>query len=191
MANLVNILLRRLGIVTHALGQAIARVLLLPHLLFPALLFPTLLFLIFVLSPGPSWAMAGDQVGDQVGQQVGQQVGISPWTLLAQTSTPSTPEPILNRLGVEPGSIPSEKINQFVRACLQVVALIDKREGQLQGAETETESVRIEQEIETEAIAIIEQAGLTRQEYLQLLGLANTDPEFGERIAIQLQEAVN
>lgn len=93
--------------------------------------------------------------------------------------------------GVDPSQIPSEKVSQFVHACLQVVALIERREGELQGAETESESLRIEQEIEAEALAIIQQAGLTHQEYLQLLGLANTDPEFGERIAIQLQEATS
>lgn len=85
-------------------------------------------------------------------------------------------------------NIPSEKISQFVHACLQVITLIERREGELQAAEIESESSRIEQEIEAEALAIIEQAGLTRQEYLQLLGLANTDPEFGERVAMQLQE---
>lgn len=93
------------------------------------------------------------------------------------------------RLTLDPSNIPSEKVSQFVHACTQVVALIERREGELQGSETESESVRIEQEIETEAMRMIEQAGLTRQEYLQLLGLANTDPEFGERIAILLQEA--
>jgi len=93
------------------------------------------------------------------------------------------------RLEVDPSNISSEKVSQFVHACLQVVALIERREGELQGAETDSESVRIEQEIEAEALKLIEAAGLTRQEYLQLLGLANTDPEFGERIAIQLQEA--
>lgn len=98
---------------------------------------------------------------------------------------------ILNRFGVDPSNIPSEKVNQFVHACLQVVALIERREGELQGAETESESLRIQQEIEAEALDIIEAAGLTRQEYLQLLGLANTDPEFGERIAVQLQEATS
>lgn len=92
---------------------------------------------------------------------------------------------------VDPSSIPSEKVSEFVHACLQVVALIERREGELQGAETETESLRVEQEIEAEALAIIEKGGLTRQEYLQLLGLANTDPEFGERIAVQLQEATS
>ncbi|WP_421654878.1 DUF4168 domain-containing protein [Leptothermofonsia sp. ETS-13] len=108
------------------------------------------------------------------------------------TSLNSLPEQIItNRFGLDPNNIPSEKVSQFVHACLQVVALIERREGELQGAETESESQRIEQEIEAEALAIIEKAGLTRQEYLQLLGLANTDPEFGERIAIQLQEAMS
>ncbi len=109
------------------------------------------------------------------------------------TTTPALfPEKVLTkRFEFDPNSIPSEKVSQFVHACLQVVALIERREGELQGAETESESLRIEQEIEAEALAIIEQAGLTRQEYLQLLGLANTDPEFGERIATQLQEATS
>jgi len=116
---------------------------------------------------------------------------------LAQEATRSTvpdslSEQILpNRYGIDPNNIPSEKVSQFVHACLQVVALIERREGELQGAETESESLRIEQEIEAEALSIIETAGLTRQEYLQLLGLANTDPEFGERIAVQLQEATS
>lgn len=99
--------------------------------------------------------------------------------------------PMFGRLGLDPNNIPSEKVSQFVHACLQVVELIEQREGELQGAETESESLRVQQEIEAEALAIIEQAGLTRQEYLQLLGLANTDPEFGERIAVQLQEAAS
>lgn len=85
--------------------------------------------------------------------------------------------------------IPSEKVNQFVQAFLQVLNLIERREGELQGAETESESLRIQREIETEALTIIATAGLTKTEYLQLLGLANTDSEFGERVAAQLQEA--
>ncbi|MDX2230372.1 MAG: DUF4168 domain-containing protein [Leptolyngbyaceae cyanobacterium bins.349] len=93
-----------------------------------------------------------------------------------------------NRSGLDSSNIPSEKVSQFVQACLQVVTLIERREGDLQAAETEAESNRIEQEIEAAALAVIEKNGLTRQEYLQLLGLANTDPEFGERVAIQLQE---
>jgi hypothetical protein len=97
-------------------------------------------------------------------------------------------QPLIIRSNLDPRNIPSEKVNQFVRACLQVVKLIERRERDLQSMEGSAESHRLEQEIEAEALAIIETAGLTRQEYLQLLGLANTDPEFGERVATQLQE---
>lgn len=100
-------------------------------------------------------------------------------------------QPVKPIVGLDPSNIPSEKVNQFVNACLKVVALIDQREGELRSAETDSESQRIEQEIEAAAMGIIEQEGLTRQEYIQLLSLANTDPEFGERIAILLQEATS
>lgn len=109
----------------------------------------------------------------------------------SQITTPDLAPTTLIHPELDPDNIPSTKVSQFVHAYLQVVTLIDRREGELQGAETESESVQIEKEIETEALAVIEQAGLTRQEYLQLLGLANTDPEFGERVALQVQEAAS
>ncbi len=109
---------------------------------------------------------------------------------IAEVSVPKTsPEITQLRPLLDATTIPTEKVNKFVQAYLQVWQLISRREGELQAAETELESLRIAQEIETEAFAIIEQAGLTNQEYLQLLGLANIDPEFGERVATQLQEA--
>lgn len=89
--------------------------------------------------------------------------------------------------GVSANAISSEKISQFVQAYLQVIELIDRREGELQGAETESDSLRIKQEIETGAMSLIETEGLTFQEYLQLLTLANVDPEFSDRIVAQLQ----
>ncbi|WP_225913901.1 DUF4168 domain-containing protein [Leptolyngbya ohadii] len=89
--------------------------------------------------------------------------------------------------GVE--NISSEKLDQFIQAYLQVTMLIEQKEDALQGAETNSESVQMQREIAAEAVAKIDEAGLTLQEYLQLLRLANLDPEFGERVAIQLQEA--
>lgn len=99
------------------------------------------------------------------------------------------PAPVQTRPLLDTTTIPSEKVNKFVQAYLQVWQLISQRQGELQAAETELESLRIEQDVEAKASAIITQSGLTKQEYLQLLGLANVDPEFGERVAMQLQEA--
>ena len=118
---------------------------------------------------------------------------------LAQELTPSNnapetsaaPESPVSPANFDTNSIPSEKVSQFVQAYLQVLELIDSRQGELLAAETKLASERLEREIETAALAAIKQAGLTQAEYLQLLSLANMDPEFGERVAASLQEARN
>jgi len=127
------------------------------------------------------------------------------WLLLSQASLsePLPQQPALSQAGSDAAKMPLdyqppshlsasdislEKVNQFVQAYLQVLQLIEQYEDELQGAETEPEAQQIEQQIELEALAVIKSAGLTRQEYLQLLSLASADPEFGERIAAQLQE---
>lgn len=84
--------------------------------------------------------------------------------------------------------ISSSKVSQFVQAYLEVLQLVEERQGALQGALTQLEAQQLEREIETEALARITASGLSWQEYLQLLSLANTDLEFGERVATQLQE---
>lgn len=93
-----------------------------------------------------------------------------------------------SRSALHASDISSEKISQFVQAYLKVVTLIEQRESDLQSTETESESLQMQQEIQAEALALIEAEGLTVQEYLQLLGLANIDPEFGERVVAHLQE---
>lgn len=115
---------------------------------------------------------------------------------LAQDLSPinQPPQTVVTESEISPAifdinSIPSEKVSQFIQAYLQVLELIDRRQGELLAAETGVASQGLEKEIETQAEEIIQQAGLSRQEYLQLLSLANIDPEFGERIAIGLQEA--
>lgn len=95
-----------------------------------------------------------------------------------------------NYSGIDVNTISTEKINQFIQAYLRVVGLIEQRESDLQSAETESESLQMQQAIRAEAVELIQEEDLTLQEYLQLLSLANVDPEFGERVAAQLQEAV-
>jgi Domain of unknown function (DUF4168) len=112
---------------------------------------------------------------------------------------PASPNPTVDAIESAPppsisldaNTISSEKISQFVHAYWQVLALLGRREAQLHAAETAAESQRLEREIAAEAIAIIENSGLTQSEYLQLLALANTDSEFGERVATQLQEEID
>ncbi len=84
--------------------------------------------------------------------------------------------------------IPSEQVDQFVSAYLKVVTLIDEQSEHLQRAETEAESRRLQRAIEADAFQLIQDAGLTRQDYFQLLGLANTDPTFRDRVLARLEE---
>jgi hypothetical protein len=100
-------------------------------------------------------------------------------------------EPSLLGQSLDTDDISAEKISQFVQAYLHVLALIEQRENELQGAELESESQQIQQEIEGQAVDLIQATGLTLQEYLQILSLTNIDPEFGERVAAQLQEATH
>ncbi|WP_416668022.1 DUF4168 domain-containing protein [Egbenema bharatensis] len=95
-----------------------------------------------------------------------------------------------NHSGLDANAISTEKISQFIQAYLSVVGLIEQRESDLQSAETESESMQMQQAIRTEAVELIQDKGLTLQEYLQLLNLANVDPEFGERVTAQLQESM-
>ncbi len=107
------------------------------------------------------------------------------------SANPTETTPSLLGQNLDTDDISAEKINQFIQAYLQVLQLIEQRENELQGAEMESESQQIEREIESQAVSLIEATGLTLQEYLQLLSLTNLDPEFGERVAIQLQEATD
>jgi Domain of unknown function (DUF4168) len=79
-----------------------------------------------------------------------------------------------------------EKISQFIQAYLEVIHLLEAHQTDLHRNDPATPSEQAA--IEQEALNRIESAGLTRQEYLQLLNLANSDPDFSDRIAMQLQE---
>lgn len=115
---------------------------------------------------------------------------IATWSQDLPAAEPIAPAPTVRPAsGLE--NISSEKLNQFVQAYLRVTTLIEQREAELQGAETNSESLQVQREIEAAALAEIDATGLTLQEYLQLLRLANLDPDFGERVAIQLQEAAD
>ncbi|WP_159787527.1 DUF4168 domain-containing protein [Sodalinema gerasimenkoae] len=99
----------------------------------------------------------------------------------------------MNDLGIseitDSGAISSEKVSQFANAYMGIVDLISGRSEELQQAETAEEYNQLEQELEAAAIEIIQETGLTPPEYLQLLTLADTDAEFSERVATQIQDS--
>jgi hypothetical protein len=86
--------------------------------------------------------------------------------------------------------IPSETVSRFVTAYIAVVQLIESRELGLQRAETDTESRQMQQEIQAAALDLIQANNLTLSDYWELLGLANSDPEFRDRVLAQIDEAI-
>ncbi|MFH7241466.1 MAG: DUF4168 domain-containing protein [Spirulina sp.] len=119
---------------------------------------------------GPGWAMGET----------------SPSSLITnpETSVPTPP-----KAQPDASAVPSETVSCFVSAYLEVVKLIEAREQGLQSAETETESRQMQEEIQAEAVHLIQSHDLTLQAYWELLGLANSDPEFRERVLAQMEEA--
>ncbi|MGF1519794.1 MAG: DUF4168 domain-containing protein [Nodosilinea sp.] len=85
--------------------------------------------------------------------------------------------------------IPSDTVSRFVKAYIAVVKLIESRELGLQRAETDTESSQMQQEIQAAALDLIQANDLTLSDYWELLGLANSDPEFRDRVLAQIDEA--
>lgn len=106
-------------------------------------------------------------------------------TIAAAPPAPTLSSPSLD---ISSSDIPLEKIDQFVSAYLQVVQLVEDRSEALQRAETEAESTRLQRAAQAEAFDLIKAVGLSQQDYWQLLGLANSDSEFRDRVLSQLEE---
>lgn len=102
--------------------------------------------------------------------------------------------PTLNRSEPQRSSIvsaddvSSEKLSAFVMAYVAVMDVVERQEIPWQNAESESEAVMLQQELEEVAIAKIEASGLSQAEYLQLLNLIQVDTELGETIAALLQD---
>lgn len=99
------------------------------------------------------------------------------------------PAPVVSPTQPDANDIPSETVSRFVKAYIAVVKLIESRELGLQRAETDTESRQMQQEIQAAALDLIQANGLTLSAYWELLGLANSDPEFRDRVLAQIDEA--
>ena len=90
----------------------------------------------------------------------------------------------------ESTDIPSEKIDHFAQAYLQVLKLLSDREPELPAAETSAEAQKIQQSIEAEAIKIIERNELSLPEYMNILSLASQDEAFQDKVLGRMDESL-
>jgi len=89
---------------------------------------------------------------------------------------------------VDTSTISSEKISQFATAYEEIIDIVHDYRDRIDSVETPEEADRLQSEIEAKANDIIQRSGLEPSEYFQLLGLANADAEFGERVVLQLEQ---
>ncbi len=128
-----------------------------------------------------------------IGILMGQSVIMGPTAVMA-ASQPFSDSPDLDRAEPQRSSIvsaddvSSEKLSAFVMAYVAVMDVVERQEIPWQNAESESEALRLQREVEEEAIAKIEASGLSQAEYLQLLNLIQVDTELGETIAALLQD---
>lgn len=113
----------------------------------------------------------------------------APALAVSPSSAEDEPAPVVSPNQPDANDIPSETVSRFVNAYMAVVKLIESRELGLQRAETDTESRQMQQEIQAAALDLIQANGLTLSAYWELLGLANSDPEFRDRVLAQIDEA--
>ena len=90
----------------------------------------------------------------------------------------------------ESTDIPADKVDQFAGAYLKVLRLLSDREPELPAAETSAEALKVQQSIEAEAVALIEDSGLTMPEYMQILSLASQDVAFRDKVLGRMDESV-
>ena len=105
----------------------------------------------------------------------------APAVCLAATPVPA---PITNSADVA-----AEKLDQFAQAYLQVLQLLSDRESEIPAAETNAEAIKVEKSIEADAIAIIQDNGLSLPEYMQILGLASQDEAFQDQLLGRIDES--
>ena len=119
--------------------------------------------------------------------------------IMVPTAVMAASQPFSDSLGLDPSEpqrnfilsaddVSSEKLSAFVTAYVAVMDVVKRQEIPWQNAESESEALRLQQEVEEEAIAKIEASGLSQAEYLQLLNLIQVDTELGETIASLLQD---
>ncbi len=87
-----------------------------------------------------------------------------------------------------PDQVSDEQVDQLVAALVKIEPLLRQASEDLRNAPNESAQAAIEQEFEAEATTIVTENGLTVDQYRQLITLANSNPNFGQRVYQELQQ---
>jgi hypothetical protein len=120
-----------------------------------------------LLLGSPAWAQVEPTPEDPAGAEV----------------TPVAPPATLNAEEVS-----DEQVEQLASALLQIEPMLRQATDNLAAAETDEQRQEIATSFEQEATETVVETGLSVDLYRQLIELANSNPQFGQRVAAQLDE---
>ncbi|NJL97756.1 MAG: DUF4168 domain-containing protein [Synechococcaceae cyanobacterium SM2_3_2] len=84
--------------------------------------------------------------------------------------------------------VSDEQVEQLASALLQIEPMLRQASDNLAAAETDEQRQEIAASFEQEAAETVEGTGLSVDLYRQLIELANSNPQFNERVAAQLDQ---
>ncbi len=90
--------------------------------------------------------------------------------------------------GLTAEEVSDEQVQQLATALLQIEPMLRSASESLSEAESDEQRQQIAANFEQQATQTVVTVGLTVEQYRQLIELANSDPEFGQRVAAQLDE---
>lgn len=114
-------------------------------------------------------------------------VAATPIATTAATPADSQVKPQTNSTH---NGIADEKVARFSQAYLQVLQLLSDRAPDLAAAKSADEAAIVQQAIEAEAVALIQESGLTLPEYMQILEVASQDATFRDQVLGRLDKSV-
>lgn len=94
---------------------------------------------------------------------------------LAQDAMPQQMAP-------DSASVTDEQINSFVEATQGINTVIEQYQPQVETAESEEAAMQLQQQAQDEMVVVVEQTGLSVDEYNGIAAAAQGDPELAERI---------
>ena len=146
-------------------------------------LYASILCSILVL-PSASFADVPNSTPNAVGNAVEGTVEVMPSADAGISSDLLEPDVL------DPAITTQDKLPQFAKAYVEVLTLLSDREPELSAAETSDEAAKVQTAIEADAVALIEQNGLTMTEYMQILAQASQDETFRDEVLSGIDAAL-
>jgi hypothetical protein len=85
--------------------------------------------------------------------------------------------------------VSDEKLDQFVDAMTDVIAIRDEVSAELEATEDTAEAQQLQRDAQVRMIEAVENSGLTLEEYNQIAAMMGSDPELQEKINSKVQES--